>query len=308
MSNLICILNGTSGSKPSDKTRELLIRLFADQGVSATVIVASRGADIPRFAREAVKTKVETIVAGGGDGTMSSVASELVGTSSELGILPLGTLNHFAKDLHIPMDLPEAVKCIVTRRVIQVDVGEVNGRIFLNNSSLGIYPRIVRQREEEQKVGRHKWWAFARALVSVLSRYSQLGVHLQVDQKDLVRNTPFVFVGNNEYQMEGFNIGERLRLNAGTLCLYVANRCERACLVRLALRAVLGRLKDAPDLDSMTVSRLLIRTKRRRISVATDGEVNFMSTPLEYRIRPGALRVIVPASGPQDGAVVALES
>lgn len=294
MNDLTCILNGTSGSRPNPETSERLTRLFADHGASARILVASHGSEITRLARQAAKEKVETVVAGGGDGTVNAVATELVGTASQLGVLPLGTLNHFAKDLRIPMGLPEAVKCIVAGRVVNVDVGEVNGRIFLNNSSLGIYPRIVRQREEEQKVGRGKWWAFARAVISVFTRYSQLRVHLQMNQQDLVRDTPFVFIGNNQYQMEGFNIGERFRLDEGNLCVYVANRCERTCLVRLALQALLGRLKNARDLDSMSVPDLLVHTKRRRISVATDGEVTFMTTPLKYHMRPAALRVIVP--------------
>jgi diacylglycerol kinase family enzyme len=263
--------------------------------------VAAHGSEIPKLARQAVKDKVDTIVAGGGDGTVNSVASEVVGTSSTLGILPLGTLNHFAKDLHTPMDLREAVSCIVTGHVANIDVGQVNDRIFLNNSSLGIYPRIVRQRELEQKDGHSKWWAFLRAVAAALSRYSQLHVHLQVNQEELVRKAPFVFVGNNQYQAEGFNIGDRLRLDEGVLCLYVANRCARACLVRLALQALLGRLRKARDLESMVVRDLTVRTRRRRVSVATDGEVRSMTTPLEYRIRPGALRVIVPATAAASG-------
>lgn len=294
--NLTCIINGTAGSSSGAETCQTLAGLFAEHNVPATIALATRGSEIPLLARQAVKEKMETIVAGGGDGTVNSVANEIIGTSSAFGVLPLGTLNHFAKDLRIPMDLSGAVSCIVKRHIAQVDVGQVNGRIFLNNSSLGIYPRIVRQREEQQKVGHSKWWAFARAVVSVLARYSLLHVHLQAGQQELVRDAPFVFVGNNEYQTEGFSIGERLRLDEGKLCVYVANHCARACLVRLAFRALLGRLRNASDLDMMNVKQLVVRTGRRRMGVATDGEVSFMKTPLEYRILPGALQVIVPLS------------
>jgi diacylglycerol kinase family enzyme len=293
--NLTCILNGTAGSRPRAETCELLARHFTEHETPATIVLASRGVEVPLLARQAVKERTETIVAGGGDGTVNAVASELVGTSSTLGVLPLGTLNHFAKDLRIPMDIKRAVSCIANRQIASVDVGQVNGRIFLNNSSLGIYPRMVRQRVEEQKVGRSKWWAFLRAVVSVLSRYSLLHVHLQLDGQELVRDAPFVFIGNNQYQMEGLNIGERLRLDGGNLCVYVVNRSGRLSLVRLALQALVGRLKNADDLDVMTVKKLAVRSRRRRMGVATDGEVNSMTTPLAYRILPGALRVIVPA-------------
>ncbi|HXN22932.1 MAG TPA: diacylglycerol kinase family protein [Candidatus Dormibacteraeota bacterium] len=296
VSKVTCILNEAAGSRPGAQTRDTLARLFAEHRTPAHIVLASRGAEIPELARRAVKQKTETIVAGGGDGTVNAVASQVVGTPSAFGIIPLGTLNHFARDARIPMDLQGAVRCIVNGHIKKVDVGQVNGHIFLNNSSLGIYPLIVRQREEEQKAGRNKWWAFARAIVSVLSRYSLLRVHIQVDQQELVRDSPFVFVGNNEYQVQSFHIGERLQLDGGNLCVYVANRCARACLVRLALQALLGRLREASELDAMTLKQLVVRTRRRRMSVATDGEVRLVKTPLEYRILPHALQVIVPPS------------
>lgn len=296
--SLTCILNGTAGSivsRRAAETSEILVQQFAEHGTKATIVVASRGDEVPKLARQAVKDKIETIVAGGGDGTVNAVASEVVGSASAFGVLPLGTMNHFARDLHIPMDLKGAVSCIIECRLASVDVGQVNGRIFVNNSSLGIYPRIVRQREDEQRAGRGKWPAFARAVVSVLARYSLLRVHLQIEQKELLRYAPFVFVGNNQFETEGFNIGARTRLDAGQLCVFVANHCARLCLMRLALRALLGRLKQARDLDVMNVTQFVVRTKRRRIAVATDGEVRVMKPPLEYRILPRALRVIVPA-------------
>ena len=119
------------------------------------------------------------VVAAGGDGTMNAVASALIGTETAMGVLPLGTLNHFAKDLKIPLELEGAVATIVTGRIVPIDVGEVNGHIFLNNSSIGIYPWIVRERETEQRKGYRKWVAFARASISALKRYSLLHVRLR---------------------------------------------------------------------------------------------------------------------------------
>ena len=206
------------------------------------------------------------------------------------------TLNHFAKDLHIPQDLEGAARNLISGRAIPVDVGEVNGRIFLNNSSLGIYPRIVRHCEELQKKtkGRNKWLAFAQASVSVMRHYSLLRVRLLLDGKELVRKTPLVFIGNNRYEMEGLNIGERRRLDAGELCLFVAKRAGRVDLLRLAFRALFGRLHEAGDFDALITTQFLIETRRSGTSVSTDGEVNQMNSPLNYRTHPGALRVIVP--------------
>src|ERR1700736_2012902 len=179
-SGLTCILNSTSGCHPGPELREKLSQIFVENGTPARFLLAASGAEIPELTRRAVKENSQIIVAGGGDGTVNAVTNELMGTSITLGVIPLGTLNHFAKDLHIPLDLEGAARNLIAGRAVSVDVGEVNGRIFLNNSSLGIYPRIVRQREQQQKIGRSKWIAFARATISVLVRYSHFRLRLQV--------------------------------------------------------------------------------------------------------------------------------
>jgi diacylglycerol kinase family enzyme len=302
-SGLTCILNSESGAHPGPELRERLSRIFAENGTQARILLARSGAEIPEMARRAVKENSQIIVAGGGDGTVHGVANELMGTSITLGVLPLGTLNHFAKDLHIPQDLEGAARNLVTGHAILVDVGEVNGRIFVNNSSLGIYPRIVRQREEEQKKkGRRKWVALLRASISVLRHYSLVRVRLRVNGKELARKTPMVFIGNNRYQMEGLNLGRRTRLDAGELCLCVANRTRRFDLFRLAFLALFGRLHEACDFEVLSTRQLSIETRKKRTSVSTDGEVTRMNTPLNYVIRPGALRVIVPINVSGRGA------
>ena len=302
-SGLTCILNSASGCHPGPELREKLSRIFAENGTPARILLASSGTEIPELARRAVKENSQIIVAGGGDGTVNAVANELMGSSITLGVLPLGTLNHFAKDLHIPQDLEGAARNLVSGRAISVDVGEVNGRIFLNNSSLGIYPRIVRQCEEQQKKkGRNRWVALAEASLSILEHYSLLRVRLCLDGKELSRKTPFVFIGNNKYEMKGVHIGGRRRLDAGELCLFAANRASGVELLRLAFRALFGRLREASDFDVLITKQVSIETREPRASVSTDGEVNEMNTPLSYLTHPGALRVIVPVNVPGSSA------
>jgi diacylglycerol kinase family enzyme len=293
-SGLTCILNCASGSCSGPELREQLSRIFAEIGTPARILLARSGVQVSELARRAVQENSQIIVAGGGDGTQNAVATELLGTSIPLGVLPLGTWNHFARDLRIPLDLDAAARNLLTGRVVRIDVGEVNGRIFLNNSSLGIYPRMVCRREQQQKQGRHKWLAFAQASVSILQHYSLLRVRLLLDGKELLRKTPLVFVGNNQYEMEGLNIGGRRRLDGGELSLFVANRAGPLDLVRLAFLAFFGLLDEASDLDVLTSKQFSIETRRSQASVSTDGEVYKMNTPLNYLIRPGALRVIVP--------------
>jgi diacylglycerol kinase family enzyme len=293
------IINASSGADDKSRARELLADTFASSHVEARISLAESGAEIIDLARRAVRDNCQPIIAGGGDGTINAVASVLVDTNRTLGVLPLGTLNHFAKDLHIPLDLAEAARVSLEGRETRVDVGEVNGRIFLNNSSLGLYPSIVRHREKQQeRLGRGKWPAFIWATLAVLKRYPFLNVRLSTDEQRLVRRTPFVFVGNNEYEMESFNVGARSCIDAGQLSLYVAHRTTRLGLLRLAWRAFFGGLRDEEDFNAMCTKEVWIETRRpKRLRVATDGEVTTIRTPLHYRVRPGALRVLVPKEG-----------
>lgn len=290
-------VNGASAADQEQPSlQQRLIDLFAAHNVDAKVSVAHSGAEVAQLAKRAARGTADVIVAGGGDGTINSVAAAALGAQKTLGILPFGTLNHLAKDLGIPLDLEGAVQTIVEGHVVQIDAGEVNGRIFMNNSSLGLYPSIVHEREKQQRLGWGKWPAFAWAALSVMRRYPFLNVRLNVEGKEFVTRTPFVFVGNNEYAMETLNIGSRAQLDDGKLSLYVTNRIGRLGLIRLAFRALFGGLRQEKDFIAMTTGELWIDTKHKRVRVALDGEVTLMHPPLHYQVRPGALRVIVPNS------------
>ncbi len=214
-----------------------------------------------------------------------------------LGVLPLGTLNHFSKDLGIPQDLAEAVLVIAENNTIEVDVGEVNEQIFLNNSSIGLYPNIVRRRERQQRLGQSKWYAAFWATFAVLRRYPFFAIRLKIENEELTRRTPFVFVGNNEYEMDAFKIGTRNCLDAGKLSIYLLRRTGRMGLVRLALSSLFGLLQQSKDFEALCSAEVTIETRRKKnLLVAFDGEVKMMQTPLYYRVREKSLRVIVPAS------------
>ncbi|MBC7455646.1 MAG: sphingosine kinase [Massilia sp.] len=290
------ILNGSAGAGHDTQAVNDLRQKFSLHGCQADITLAGSGEDIIAAAHKALADGAAVVVAGGGDGTINAVASVLAGSAAGFGGLPLRALNHFAKDLGIPLELGEAVRTVAEGRRIRVDVGAVNEKIFLNNSSLGLYPDIVREREKQQRrLGRGKWPAAAWATIAALRRFPFLSVRVRVDGVQHARRTPFVFIGNNEYIMQGLSIGARARLDAGTLSLYVAQRPGRLGLLRFAWRAVCGRLAQERDFDVMLSDRLDIETRHRHLRVATDGEVSNMATPLRYRILPAALTVIVPS-------------
>ncbi|HUQ76095.1 MAG TPA: diacylglycerol kinase family protein [Burkholderiales bacterium] len=286
MSALPVVANPRSGSAP---TAERLTELFRNAGAEAVVHLSLDGLD------ELVRKRPPVIVAAGGDGTVNTVASALVGTDTALAVLPMGTLNHFARDLGVPDDPAAAVEIAVRGKRRAVDVGEVNGRVFVNNASIGLYPAIVRHREKQQRtLGRSKWHAMLWAVLTVLRGHSFMQLTLELDGVVHRRRTPFVFVGNNEYQMEGFTIGLREHLDAGTLSVYVTHRSGRLGLLLLALRALFGRLQQASDFESARVAELRIESRHTRLLLATDGEVAAVDMPLVFRTRPRALQVMAP--------------
>lgn len=258
-------------------------------------VLAVDSETLPEAARKAAASDADVVVLGGGDGTLGAGAAALAGGRKPLGILPLGTLNHFAKDLGIPLDLDQAVRTIESGHVTEVDVGEVNGRLFLNNSSIGLYPAAVAHREElRHRHGGGKWAAMLVACVAVFRRFPLLSVTLQAEGRAVALTTPFIFVGNNRYEMSLFSLGTRASLQGGELSLYLTRNAGRTGLLRLAFRALLGRLEQDRDFHSFMLPEVEIRTRRRSLRVSLDGEVVEMASPIRYVIRPRALRVLAP--------------
>ena len=293
MARIALVLNAGSGAG-DPQAADRIVRAFAVHGVEPSLAVVS-GGEVGHAARRALEEGASIVVAGGGDGTLSTVASVLAETGVPMGILPLGTLNHFAKDLGIPLDLDKAVEVIVAGHSAAVDLGEVNGRYFINNASMGLYPRLVGEREKEERAGRAKWKALAVAAVRIWRQYRH--VHVVVNNGDRPRRTrtPFVFVGNNEYELEGLEVGRRQRLTDGQIQVCTAPEMTRMELVRVVAAAFTGRLRAADHFESLCATECSIEAHSSPQSVTLDGELYVMTMPLRFRTRPGMLRVIVPA-------------
>ncbi len=288
------ILNPSSGLAYRRPDPARVGQIFRERGLSVRVLSLDRLDAIASAARQAAANRERVVIAAGGDGTVSAVASTLVKTNTALGVLPVGTFNHFARDMQIPLDLAGAAEVIARGKVDWVDVGSVNGRIFVNNSSIGIYPNIVLLREFGRRRGRSKWTAFARATFAMLRRFSFLAVRVEAGGEAVVAQTPFVFVGNNEYEIRGLEIGRRSSLAEGRLFLYVPAPISRLGLIWMALNAVFGRLDPGRTLAMREIEEAWITTRKKRLRVSTDGEIAVLRSPLHYRSLPRALKVFVP--------------
>jgi diacylglycerol kinase family enzyme len=289
------IINERSGAAARPDAGVEIQTLFARAGVQARLERVREPGDIAARARQAA-SRGDVLVAAGGDGTVGSVAGVAVEAHATFGVLPMGTLNHFAKDVGLPLDLEEAVSVIVAGHVRLLDVGDVNGRIFVNNSSVGLYPRMVLERKVEQRRGRRKWAAFAVAMLRTWRDYRMVVARLVVDGKEAVVRTPFIFVGNNQYQAEGFQLGGRSKLDEGRLSIFVAPDAGRFEILALPLRALTNRLSSATPFAGFHADAVAVDMSRRRVSVALDGEVAILNAPLVYRIRPRVLRALVAGS------------
>lgn len=267
---------------------------FRKAGVEASVEALEPDAIAERAQALAGSGGIDALVVGGGDGTVGAVAAVLSGTGLPLGILPFGTLNHFARDAGIPAELNAAVETIAAGHVRAVDLAEVNGRVFVNNSSVGLYPLIVRDRERQQEhLGRGKWPAMARAAGRALWRLSKWRLRIGAEDETVRVETPILFVGNNRYETGLFGLGKRTALDEGKLYLYAVKARGRLSLAKAVLQALFGRLEER-DFVVISGTEAKVESRRARLHVAADGETFVAETPLRYRIRPRALKLIVP--------------
>ena len=292
------IVNRQGGTlKANGKDAEARLHAaFAAAGVEAD-IRPTEPDDIFDALGEAAKAPgLDAVVAGGGDGTLSCAAGHLAGSERPLGILPLGTLNHLARDAGIPADLEEAAAVIGAGHVRAIDLAEVNGRIFVNNSSVGLYPDMVRLREAEQeRSGRGKRLAMLSASLTTLRHFRRHRLWISAEGLEAPVRTPLLFVGNNRYEVNLFALGQREALDEGELCLYAIRAKSRAGLFWAGIRGIFGRLDQQRDFVTAYVGEVEVSADRDALTISTDGETVRMETPLRYRIRPKALKLIVPA-------------
>lgn len=249
--------------------------------------------------RNTVRQAPGTIVVAGGDGTINTVAAACLEANRPFGILPAGTFNYVARNLGLPTDIPEAVSVIIEGRTRAVDVGEINGQIFLNNAGFGLYSRLVERRElDKRRWGRNRVVAVLSGIRSLLGAHSLYEVDLTADGKTDRLLTTTLFFGSNPLQMETFNAAaaDCLRHHKlAVLSLKLHNRWEIAVA---AAAALLGRLDMARSVETFCANSVRVQTRRRALKVAFDGELTILRPPLDVRLRPGALQVFAPASEP----------
>lgn len=278
--------------------RQAIEQSFAEHGIAAEIAFTDGEglhASTEAALAKARRGEIDAVVVGGGDGSIRTAASVLAGTEVPLGLIPLGTRNHLARDLDIPLDINDAAAVVATGHSRRIDLAEVNGETFVNNSSIGIYPYMVIDRERRRAA--HKlatWMAVVPAFFRMLRHFPRRRLRISAEGFARPYRTPCFFVGNNEYSMELFTFGRRRRLDAGALWFYVVKPRNPLEFFVMVCRLCLGRMNQERDLDALELPEAEVSAKSSRVPVALDGDVQIMRPPLRYRSRPGALRVLVP--------------
>jgi diacylglycerol kinase family enzyme len=245
---------------------------------------------------DAVRAASGRVVVAGGDGTMACAAQALTGADLELAILPLGTLNHLARDLGIPGDIAAAADLATHGVASAVDVAQVNGHRFVNNASIGLYPFMVRNRDDQRdRRGWPKWLATAPAAWAALARLPHHRIRIDMGEgiQDLV--TPLLFVGNNPYGLGAGKVGTRQSLTEGCLSVFAVAQRSRMRLIWFALRTLAGKADRAADFVAIgDCEELTVHSSGSSIEIALDGEVRRLDSPLRFKAEPAALRIVIP--------------
>ena len=240
----------------------------------------------------------EAIIVGGGDGTVSTAAGILVGTDIALGLLPLGTLNHFARDLGLPTEWRDCLPLLASRTSRRVDVGEVNGRVFLNTCSLGGYAAALRRREWlRRRAGHGKWRAMFWGVLATLRRVRRLHVRLDATDWQADLRASFVLVANNRYQDDVIVSGRRVQLTEGRLWVYSSPAYRWRDLCWLAFELWRRGIGEATQFSARPAQTLRLTGRRSPVHAAVDGEVTPLQLPLHFRLRPRSLLVLTPPAG-----------
>lgn len=303
---LSIIYNGKSGFHASDKdgVYEQIMTLFTRYDFEIQVYELNEqitfdelmGQVLSRHVNLSTNEYKGVVVAAGGDGTLNAVASRLIHTPISMGILPLGTFNYVARVLNIPLDLLEAAEVIANGTIRSVHVATINDRIYLNNASLGLYPLFIQKREYYNKrFGRFPLNAYTSGLDVLIRDHKELKLSISVDDHVYPVKTPLIFFGNNQLQLKELNLQIAECAAQGQVAGVVVAKSDKLSLFKMLFQLIKGQLEKAKDVYSFSADHVVVNCKRKKLTVAIDGEIEELQMPLTFTVQKNALNIMVPA-------------
>jgi diacylglycerol kinase family enzyme len=293
--DLCVILNPGSGKKKDRGVRGRIEAALARHPERFSLRAVPKGGDIAEEAERAVREGFGTLIAAGGDGTISAVAAVAHKHGRTIGVLPMGTFNYFARGLDLPEEIEDAVDLVASGITREIPVAEVNGKLFLNNASLGLYPAILQQREGTyRRWGRSRLAAHWSVLVTFMRFHRPLSLKVIVDGEPIRTRTPLAFVARSDYQLEVFGLDGVEDVRDGRFAVFLAPDSSRWGLLLFAIRLAWRSMEQGRDFDYFTGEKVDIETRSKARLVARDGERERMRSPFRFRVLEEPLKVIAP--------------
>lgn len=296
------IYNVKSGSEINKKDYkfESLMKLWVESNFEVQIFDISAYDSINSLMkiiseRHQLYQSIGVIVVAGGDGTLNAVASQMLHREIPLGILPLGTFNYVARVLNIPLTLEEAAKTIINGVPQSVHVAKINEYIYLNNASLGLYPLFIKKREDyNHKWGRLPLHAYTSGLDVLIRDRKELKLTLKIDEKELTLKTPLLFFGNNQLQLSEMNLRIAENVAQGKVAGVVLSKSDKFTIFKTLLKLIQGKIEQANDVYSFYADNVTVSSTKEKLTVAVDGEIKYIDTPLKCYVEKNALKIMVP--------------
>jgi diacylglycerol kinase family enzyme len=285
-------LNPSSGARLAGAELSALTAAAEEGGLD--VVRMGGDVDVAAMIRERMGEGQRLFVAAGGDGTINFVIQPLVHSEAVLGVIPIGTFNHFARDLGVPLNWREALPVALNGATRQIDAARCNDRFFVNNVAMGLYPELVARREER---GRDypRWKARLYAAYATLQKYPHVTVTLESEHHQMAVRTHVLMVSNNTYDLSRIGVqAPRSTLEEGRLSVYWLPHLRRVALMRFLAHYLAGRVREAPGFRSFRTSRMKVQASKPHFRVGVDGELFTFQTPIVITIAPRSLLVHVP--------------
>lgn len=299
---LFILLNPGAGASDKDEVRETITRLLDAAAHPYELLQPETGESIEAAFRRVAKAAARAggiLVPAGGDGTINAGVNAARAENVPLGLLPLGTFNYLAREHGVPLELDEALRALMHGTPKPVAMGEVNGRLFFNNASFGLYTTLIHRREQAKKrFGRHRIVAALSLLSSLMRGQRPFSIRLVTDHEVTQRETSLVFVGANQFQLERMGLKETAERKGDGLAVVLLRPSTWLHRARMLLRVALNQLEEDGRLDAFCAGEFDVHSRRRWIEVIVDGESRLLEQPLRFRAVLEAVTLVVPAPAP----------
>lgn len=292
------ISNSKSGKGAGGTLADIGAKICNELGVQLISYEINDPAELDKATEKAIAAALKdrgVIIAAGGDGTIRSVAEKVHTTDATFAVIPCGTFNFFARTHRIPEIPEEAFRLALTGEVRPVRLGEINGRTFLINASLGLYAKAIREREQRtSRWGRNRLVVILSSILSLLSEHRLLTVELQTESQLKKFRTPMIFIGNNALQLRDLSMSVAQCMKLDLLAVVMMKKLDKIDVLRLIFRGLFKTIEKEASLQSFCVDSLVIHTQHTVNTVALDGEIFKMTSPLKVRALPKTLNMVLP--------------